>query len=235
METVLPDTEPAKEGSASADNLVSSAFLHDVGNPLTSLNALTLLLKEKDNDSETRLKLVKMIEQNLAYLGSLVDQWRAFSEPQTLAKNYASLVDIVDEVVSFVSLRAEAKGVKLIAMGESSTCGPELNRHAVARILVNIVENAIESAPRKEGRIEFQARRRGDWAEFIVSDNGPGVAPQDTQKIFEPRYTTKRKGTGLGLYIARSIVEAADGSIELCSRPGRGARFAIRLLIKDLA
>jgi len=214
---------PVEEG------LVSSAFLHDIGNPLTSLQALSLLLKEKNNDPETCYKLGKMIGQNLAYIGSLIDQWRAFSEPQTLKPDYASVADIADEASGFVSLRAESKGVELVVKAEQSPLSPRLNRHAVARILVNLLQNAIEAVPRGEGRVDFRARVRNGQAEFVVRDTGPGIPSEETQHIFEARYTTKNKGSGLGLYIARHIVEAAKGAIAVCSRPGRGTAFTVRL------
>ncbi|MDQ8181468.1 ATP-binding protein [Pelagicoccus sp. SDUM812005] len=211
------------------EGLVSSAFLHDVSNPLTSLQALTLLLQEGEDDRETRRKLASMIEQNVAYLSSLIDQWRAFSEPHTLAREYAPLSEIAHEAAGFVSLRAEAKGIDLVVDAEESELAPRLNRHATARILVNLMQNAIEASPRLLGKVTLRAYARDGAVEFTVRDNGGGIAPSETQKVFEPRYTTKKKGTGLGLFIARHIVEHAEGSITMCSRPGRGTTFTVQL------
>ncbi|MDQ8186585.1 hybrid sensor histidine kinase/response regulator [Pelagicoccus sp. SDUM812002] len=211
------------------EGLVSSTFLHDVSNPLTSLQALTLLLKEGTDDEETRRKLARMIEQNVAYLGSLIDQWRAFSEPHTLVNDYATLEEISQEAVGFVSLRAEAKEVSLIMDVEKGDVIPQLNRHATARILVNLLQNAIEASPRAFGKVILRAYSRDESVEFTVRDNGDGIAPSETQRVFEPRYTTKKKGTGLGLFIARHIVEGAKGSITICSRPGRGTTFTVQL------
>lgn len=211
------------------ESLVSSAFLHDVSNPLTSLQALTLLLKEGSDDEETRSKLTGMIEQNVAYLGSLIDQWRAFSEPQTLVKEYAPLAEIAQEAAGFVGLRAEAKGVTLSVDAERCGLSPRLNRHAAARILVNLLQNAIEASPRGLGRVTLRAYPKDGAVEFTVRDDGDGIPPSETQRVFEPRYTTKKKGTGLGLFIARHIVEGAEGSITICSRPGRGTTFTVQL------
>ncbi|MBK1879585.1 hybrid sensor histidine kinase/response regulator [Pelagicoccus mobilis] len=209
--------------------LVSSAFLHDVGNPLTSLQALALLLRENNDDADTCKKLGKMIGQNVAYLGALVDQWRAFSEPETLKPDFATLAEIAEDAVGFVALRAESKAVQVDLEAEESDLLPKLNRHATARILVNLLQNAIEAVARGEGRVEFRARVRGDMAEFVVRDNGAGIPSEITEHIFEARYTTKKKGSGLGLFIARHIVEAAKGAIAVCSRPGRGSAFTVRL------
>ncbi|MBD5781342.1 hybrid sensor histidine kinase/response regulator [Pelagicoccus sp. NFK12] len=211
------------------ERLVSSAFLHDVSNPLTSLQALTLLLKEGSDDEETRRKLTRMIEQNVSYLSSLIDQWRAFSEPHALAKEYASLSEIAHDAASFVSLRAEAKGIALVVDAEPSDLAPQLNRHATARILVNLLQNAIEASPRSLGKVTIRAYPKNGSVEFTIRDNGDGIPPSETQRVFEPRYTTKKKGTGLGLFIARHIVERAKGSITICSRPGRGTTFTVQL------
>lgn len=222
------------QGTRSPDEtqhrLASSAFLHDVSNPLMSLRVLSSLLSSKEKDTA---KLSSMIEQNVAYLASLVEQWRAFSEPETLADDFASMAEIVDEAAFFVKLRAEAKKVRLDVSAEESEACPNLNRHAVARILVNIVQNAIEASASEIGLVKFRAQSRNGCVEFVVSDNGTGVGSEDAKKIFEPHFTTKKKGTGLGLYIASKIVNAAKGSIEVCSRPERGTTFTVRFPIRE--
>lgn len=211
------------------EELASSAFLHDVSNPLTSLLAFSSLLSEQISDPQKGPRLAEMIHENIEYLASLIDQWRAFSEPSTLTANYASLREIAEQAVSLVRLRAEAKSVAVSLEVSHHDARPLLNRHAVVRILVNLMQNAIEAVERENGKVDFGAQAKGGMVEFTVHDNGRGIAPDATQLIFQPRYTTKRKGTGLGLYIARHIVESANGAISICSRPGRGTTFTVQL------
>lgn len=221
---------PSELGEATTGEMVSSAFLHDVSNPLTSLSAISAMLRDGAGDTQKRERLLDMVEQNVAYMGSLLEQWRAFSEPETLREDFGTLEEIVFQSSELVKLRAEARGVTIALDVKNADACPKLNRHAVARILVNLLQNSIEAVKRSEGKIEFNARSLSDgMVEFSVTDNGVGIAPQSTHEIFQPRYTTKKKGKGLGLYIARRIVESAKGSISICSRLGRGTTFKVQL------
>jgi len=76
-------------------------------------------------------------------------------------------------------------------------------------------------------------RVAGDWVEILISDTGPGIQDADTEKLFEPFFSTKSMGTGLGLPIARDILAAHGGSLEHCSGPGEGATFLLRLPLRD--
>ncbi|EDY83178.1 ATPase, histidine kinase-, DNA gyrase B-, and HSP90-like domain protein [Verrucomicrobiia bacterium DG1235] len=236
------DEEPVVEASAVGEaaekydfkdawpeDLASSAFLHDISNPLTSLMAFSTLLKESFSDSKKCEELSGMIFENISYLSSLIQQWRSFSEPDTLEDDCSEMGEIADQAIKLVQLRAEAKGVAMILHLSDDKVRPSLNQHAVVRILVNLLQNAIEAVERDTGKVNFHARMKGGSVEFIVHDNGCGIAPALIQKIFQPRYTTKKKGTGLGLYIARTIVESAKGAISICSRPGRGTSFTVQL------
>lgn len=221
---------PENTDEDSTGEMVSSAFLHDVSNPLTSLSAVSAMLRDSVDDPKKRERLLDMVEQNVAYMGSLLDQWRAFSEPESLREEYGTLEEIAVQASELVKLRAEARSVSISVDVQKSESKPKLNRHAVARILVNLLQNSIEAVKRNEGKIEFGARTLPDgMVEFTVSDNGVGIAPESTHEIFQPRYTTKKKGKGLGLYIARRIVESANGSISICSRRGRGTTFKVQL------
>jgi signal transduction histidine kinase len=90
------------------------------------------------------------------------------------------------------------------------------------------VSNAVEAMP-AGGTLRVAARREGEAVAFSVSDSGPGVAPEDLARVFEPYFTTKEGGTGLGLAIARRIAEEHGGRLDLESVPGRGATFTLRL------
>ncbi|MDQ8203578.1 hybrid sensor histidine kinase/response regulator [Pelagicoccus sp. SDUM812003] len=213
----------------SDDSLVASSFLHDIGNPLTSLSAISAMMQECVGDAQKCARLAEMIDKNVEYASSLIEQWRAFAEPENLRGDYASAEEIAQWAIGLVRLRAEAKKVELLLEVQSPLVSPRLNRYATIRILVNLLQNAIEAVPREAGWVRFRAGERDGMVEFSVSDNGAGIDPAVGQKIFQPRYTTKKKGTGLGLFIARRIVDSARGSISLCSRPGRGTTFTVQL------
>lgn len=212
-----------------ANDLVSSAFLHDISNPLTSLLALSAMLRDSVEDAAMCGKLSGMIEQNVEFIVSLTEQWRSFSEPESMEPVYAPHGEIARQAFELVLPRAEVKGVSFVMDAAEGTDCPRLNRYACVRVLVNLLQNAIEAAPRDGGKVEFRTHCKGGQVEFSVTDNGCGIPRGDSQEIFLPRYTTKKKGKGLGLFIARRIVESAKGSIAICSRPGKGTTFTVQL------
>ena len=98
----------------------------------------------------------------------------------------------------------------------------------VCQVLVGLLSNAAQaSAP--GGAVTVRAAAVGDGVELSVSDEGPGIAPELRDRVFEPFFTTRADGTGLGLAVARQIVEAHGGHIDVGERAGGGARFTLRL------
>ncbi len=98
----------------------------------------------------------------------------------------------------------------------------------LGQVFLNLVVNAIE-AMSQGGTLRIEARSNGEMIETRFMDNGPGIPPDELPHIFEPFYTTKAEGTGLGLAVSFTIIERQRGTIEVDSRPGQGTTFVIRL------
>jgi signal transduction histidine kinase len=95
-------------------------------------------------------------------------------------------------------------------------------------VLGNLVRNAREAMP-QGGRLTFTARRDEGHVELAVADTGVGIPPESLARVMEPLYSTKARGLGLGLAIARAILEKNNGSLRVVSEPGRGSTFTMRL------
>ena len=96
------------------------------------------------------------------------------------------------------------------------------------QVLLNLIQNAVQ-ATAAGGRVAIRARTEGNGHVIEVEDTGAGIAPEHLPRIFDPFYTTRPKGTGLGLFVAHAIVQRHRGSLEVHSRPGEGTRFQILL------
>jgi len=128
---------------------------------------------------------------------------------------------------------AQGRGVtvRLGAVAPATTQGDQAT---LERALLNLVDNAVRYTP-AGGKVEISTTPADDWVDIAVQDSGPGVAPEDAARVFEPfvRLEAGRaqeaEGSGLGLAIARSIVTAHGGTLTLDSTPGTGSRFTIRL------
>jgi len=216
----------------------SSAFLHDVANPLTGLLTLTELLREAVRRGESipaeRLgETLEGIGDNARYMAALVEHWRAFSEPQTLTRESTALSSVVDIAVGLVRGRAEDRQVRLEVCQGASNARLFINRFALARVLANLFQNAIDAVPSGSGVIEIYTCDSERGADIIVRDNGPGIPPDLIGKVFEPRVTTKKKSMGLGLYISRQIVISCGGTITVRNIPGKGAEFTVSMEIES--
>jgi signal transduction histidine kinase len=98
------------------------------------------------------------------------------------------------------------------------------------RVFTNLFLNAAQAMTETDGHVEIEAFRAEGSIEILVSDDGPGISPKVLEKVFEPRFSTRARRSGLGLHIVRSIVEEAGGAVTAANRPGtRGAQFCIRL------
>ncbi|MBI1964587.1 MAG: hypothetical protein HYS37_14560 [Candidatus Rokubacteria bacterium] len=110
----------------------------------------------------------------------------------------------------------------------------EIDRGLLRQAILNLVKNGLEALS-TGGALTLASRRDGDTVEIAVSDSGPGIPEEVAGRLFEPFFTTKPQGTGLGLGIARQIIDEHGGEIRWANRPGGGAVFTIRLPIKRAA
>ncbi len=98
----------------------------------------------------------------------------------------------------------------------------------LGRAFLNVITNAVQAMPRG-GKLNVRTHQSGDRVEIVFADDGEGIAPESLDRIFEPMFTTKLRGIGLGLTVVRRTVEQHGGEISVKSRPGQGATFTITL------
>ncbi|MDD5262849.1 MAG: hybrid sensor histidine kinase/response regulator [Methylacidiphilales bacterium] len=215
----------------------SAAFLHDISSPLTALLTASDLLNQmakehEDSPGSKMARVASMVSDNAQYITALVEQWRAFAEPQTFMQDKFRTRQAIELSVNLIRERANDHGVTLQLHTQSPDTTIHGNHFAIARVLANLLKNAIEAVPAGSGLILLTAQTRGNRFYFTVSDNGKGILPHHLDLIFQPRFTTKAKGMGLGmgLYISKKIIEASGGEISVRS-PGSmsGAEFIISL------
>jgi signal transduction histidine kinase len=213
----------------------SASFLHDVAGPLSCLMVGVGLLGEKFED-ENNLNIfeissvIKMMSTNVSYLRALVEQWRSFSEIHTLMYGKCDAARAVELAVEQVQEQIRLGGTLLIIKSSKEQLFIPGDEFALARVLANLLKNAVEAVRPPKGCIQLSVARNGQALELTVADNGCGIAPEMLQKIFLPRFSTKSDGKGLGLFISKKIIEAMGGTIQAKS-PGLmgGADFCLTL------
>ena len=137
-------------------------------------------------------------------------------------------LSIVDEAIELQTPVARERGVSLEASGPQGAIFINCDRHRLLQVLGNLIGNALKFTPqagRITVRIDADAPDKERVVRFVVEDTGTGIAPENLPHVFEQYWKGDAKGTGLGLYIAQSIVRAHGGDIGVTSEPGRGASF----------
>ena len=150
-------------------------------------------------------------------------------EPKNIDLN-----ELVRETVEFLSALAVGREVKLSSLISPVVLPIVGDRIQLQQVILNLVVNAIDAmadTPSDDRAISIRTSRVENFAELAISDRGPGIPEDKLKEVFEPFVTSKSKGMGMGLSIARTIVEAHDGQISANNEPGRGAVFRIKLPI----
>jgi signal transduction histidine kinase len=136
--------------------------------------------------------------------------------------------DVVDEALGIAKYYQRTKQ-RMISTDIPSHLPPILvDRDYLTQVVLNLVLNAVDATD-DQGRIQLRARVEDRWLELSVEDDGRGISIADRCRLFQPFFTTKPHGTGLGLFVSRQILEDFSGTLAFRSEPGQGSTFTIRL------
>jgi PAS domain S-box-containing protein len=230
--------EAIESGRVHALTLLAASVAHEIGNPLNALNIhLQLLAKEVkklprsavSTDPARKLEhYLDVAKGEITRLDYIVTQFLQAIRPTAPQLAPGSLNDAARETLELLRPELENRGLQLKEKLARRLPLAPLDAGQMKQVLVNLIKNAMQAMTRG-GVLTLQTGSAGDWVWVDVSDTGGGIAQDGINHIFEPFYTTKKKGTGLGLMIVQRIVHQHGGHIELESRVGQGTTFRIRL------
>ena len=195
---------------------------HEVKNPLGGIELFAGLLHEELSsvtpNSADALEHTSRIRRELDYLKRIVDDFLAFAREQKMAKSPFAASGWLQTAVDVLTGDARQKSVTLTLEAENTTLEGDFN--LLTSALVNLVKNAVQASP--DGKtVKLTGKREGGQYVVAVGDEGAGIAGELQSRVFEPFFTTREKGTGLGLPLARKLVEAHGGTLTLESSPGK--------------
>jgi two-component system, NtrC family, sensor kinase len=201
---------------------------HEVRNPLSSIGLNTELLEDElgERDSEAR-ELCRKIRGEVDRLTQITEIYLGLrgGKPK-LARE--SLNAIVDDLVGFVRKDLANRGVILETELDAGDPSGNIDGNQIRQCLINLVRNAADAvAGRGGGRVVLRTRRDRDRVEIAIEDDGVGIPAEQLPRLFEPFFSTKRGGTGLGLAVTQQIVQDHGGEIRVASRVGRGTTFTL--------
>lgn len=217
------------EKQASIDE-ISSTIAHEIRNPIAAAKSLVQQMGE-DPTSAENVEYGKVALEELDRVERSISHLLKYAKEEEFRFANVNLATVVDSALT--EMRGKLDDAR-VAVARNYIGGPIVSGDAekLRQVFANVIDNAIDAlAPVAEARkIElFVENGRPGVATVRIRDNGSGIAPEKIERIFNPFFTTKEKGTGLGMAIARKIVEAHEGTIEVESEVGRGTEFQIRL------
>jgi signal transduction histidine kinase len=216
------------EKQASIDEL-SSTIAHEIRNPIAAAKSLVQQMGE-DPRSVENVEYAKVALEELDRVERRVAHLLKYAKEEDYEMALVNLAAIVDSALTQLSSKLEGARV---GVGRNYIGGPTVRADAekLRQVFANVLDNAIdalEGVP--EGRrIELFIENGGRGATVRLRDNGRGIPPEQLARIFNPFFTTKEKGTGLGMAISKKIIEAHQGTIDVASTVGRGTEFTVSL------
>lgn len=216
-----------KDKMQSLGNLVSG-IAHEIRNPLTSIKTYTELIPKKYDNPRFRDMISKDIPCEIDRLNELISNLLEYSKPRTPFKEIVSLKEVVDGVMIFLMDNIKKADVKFI-----STIDDDLeiyvDKNHFRQVFINLILNAIECLDKESKIIKVYAEKVDDNSIYmVVEDNGCGIKESNTNDIFNPFFTTKASGTGLGLFIVYKLLEENNIQIRYETQEGEGTKFILK-------
>jgi signal transduction histidine kinase len=209
---------------------ISASIAHEIRNPLTSVKLNIQKVMESQDLGEVEGEHLGISQEGIGHIENFIKELLNFTRVSDLQLSHFSVEQIVDESIKMMRNTLRLRNVQILKEVEEDLPQVLVDGDKIRQVLLNIFHNACE-AMEKGGNIivslsvSGQSKRRK--VKILVSDDGPGIPEKDWENIFEPFYTTKSSGIGLGLANARKIVEQHKGSIRVIEKKGRGTCFEI--------
>ena len=226
---------------------MSAGFAHEINNPLQIIKTEQALIQtilqemveqgefKPDSEVDEVLDSVDQISQQVERCAVITQSILKFARQKDPKPQSLRLAEFTKQIAHMIRNKAEINGVELVVKAAPENLAVHVDPGQLQQVLLNLLNNAIDAVTQRpkgaDGVVELEVSAQDGMALLRVTDNGPGISPQNQGKIFQPFFTTKPvgKGTGLGLSVSYGIVAKMEGSLAVESQEGHGASFLIKL------
>ena len=226
-----------KIDNSSKDNMSYSTIAHELRTPISIIDLNSNLLKKyfDKNISDTELKekaenFYQAIQKSIFLLNEIANNLSAFSKDYKLNLSKENIDNEINTAINMLSAQTKEKQIEIIKTNDSGISEIKLDKIMFSRALLNLIKNALE-ASKENGKIFIEILKIKDYLLIKIEDNGIGIKEENQNKLFTPFFTTKKTGTGIGLYESRKIIQAHNGDLKLISTGDTGSTFGIFLPI----
>ena len=207
---------------------LTAGVAHEVRNPLGVIRASVQLLEDAKGDPSRIHEAAEVIKQEIDRLDRVIKALLDFGRPSKPTLVHTDLNDVLQDVVLFTSRFAKQSSVVIVENLDPDLPLVHGDPDQLKQVFLNLVTNAVQAMDRTGGTITIETRGTGEYVEVSVSDTGPGIGSADLPKVFDPFFTKRAEGTGLGLTIVHRIIDEHEGHIEVESGP-QGTVFNVTL------
>ncbi|WP_254054087.1 sensor histidine kinase [Singulisphaera sp. GP187] len=208
---------------------IAAGMAHELRNPLTAIKMLVQMNREETEAQGLPAEDLQVIEQEILRMEARLNVFIDFARPPKPERRRVNLAAVVDQTLALVGGRARKQRVTVKFTPPSTPVEVEADGEQVRQLLVNLALNALDVMPRG-GILEIDLRPpANEIVELAVLDTGPGIPPRHLSRLYEPFFTSKEMGLGLGLVVSQRIAQDHGGELRATNRPQGGACFVLRL------
>jgi signal transduction histidine kinase len=221
-----------RAGRLSALGTLAAGIAHEIRNPLVSVQTFFQLAPQRVGDEEFMTSFLLLAEKEVQRISNLINELLSFAKSPTPTLGEVDLDDLIDRTVTLLAPQARAQEIDLKRIRSDARRAVLADSDQIMQVLINIALNGIQATP-AGGTVTIETREvdidNGRFCQIEVRDTGHGIPADMREAIFNPFFTTKDKGTGLGLPIAHRIVAECGGFVTVDSVEGKGSRFLVSL------
>jgi len=215
---------------------LSASVAHEIRNPLCGMLLSVEVLQTKIDPGDSRAVLLDNLHREAEKMEKVVNNLLHFARQYRPRPVRCRLQDVIQRGLDSIKRHLQKGEIQVSVECADADVVADVDPDMVHQVLRNILLNAVDASP-KGGALEVKlsGSATGDEASVTITDHGEGIEPEHLERIFDPFFTSKHNGVGLGLSVSRKIIDAHNGRIEVQSRPGLGATFRLVFPGKDMA
>jgi two-component system sensor histidine kinase HydH len=211
---------------------LAAGVAHEIRNPLSSIKGFAVYFKERLSGNKDDQQTADIMIQEVERLDRVVYQLIEFARPLELKRENVQIAELVQHAVKLIATDAQKKQISIEIEAAAEIPPVEVDSDRIKQVLLNIFINSL-AALQDGGKLKIKLSFRANNLEVIISDNGAGIEKMDLPRIYDPYFTSKPAGTGLGLAVVQKIMEAHGGNISLESVVGKGTEVFLNFPISN--
>ena len=209
-------------------SVLATGLAHEIKNPLSAIRTFVSYLPERYDDVDFREKFTRIVGGEVERINGIVQQLLNFAKPAPLELKPVDINHILQDTLTFLTSECVKRRVEVRTDWRANHAPIQADPNQLRQVFLNLILNSLE-AMEAGGQLQVTTRNQRNGIEVTITDSGRGMPPDVAARVFEPFYTTKDTGVGLGLPIVRGIVERHGGTVAIDSQPQHGTHVTIFL------